>query len=93
MNCVIYGTPCEYNSPWSPISGKSKELSSKTASARGKKPRKDRDSLSPGLLESQSSRASSLADDGLHSPPTGAIPMTDARQAPAGAYIYSAHND
>ena len=92
MNCIIYGTTCEYTPPWSPGSGKKKESSSKPAGTRGRKlsnGRKDRESCSPHFLESQSSRASSLADEGFHSPSASTLSNLARHEGnrPAGAVL------
>jgi hypothetical protein len=94
MNCVIYGTKCQYTPPWSPTSGRKKDAtsSSKQAPQGGAKKRStsvvtgERGSQSPGAFDSQDSPNSSLHDEAfLPSSSQALLPkMVNARRLAVG---------
>jgi hypothetical protein len=98
MNCVIYGTKCQYTPPWSPNSGRKKDpaapspSSSKPAPLPGGKKRStsvatgERGSQSPGAFDSPDSPNSSLHDEAfLPSSSQALLPkMVNARRLAVG---------
>jgi len=94
MNCIIYGTKCQYTPPWSTNAGRKKDAmsSSKPVSSGGAKKRStsaaagERGSQSPGAFDSQDSPNSSLHDEGfLPSSSQALLPkMVNARRLAVG---------
>src|SRR5437870_4357131 len=101
MNCIIYGTKCQYTPPWSPNSGRKKDStpssSKAAASAGGSKKRStsvatgDRGSQSPGAFDSPDSPTSSLHDEAfLPSSSQALLPkVVNARRLAAGMVPFS----
>jgi hypothetical protein len=96
MNCIIYGTKCQYTPPWSPNSGRKKDpspSSSKPAPAAGGAKKRstsvatgERGSQSPGGFDSPDSPNSSLHDEAfLPSSSQALLPkMVNARRLAVG---------
>jgi hypothetical protein len=82
MNCVIYGTKCQYTPPWSPSSGRKKESVSKTSGV--KKRSSNRTSTSPVALDSQDSPSSSFNGDSFLTDQNMLPKMAKARRLAAG---------
>jgi hypothetical protein len=82
MNCVIYGTKCQYTPPWSPNSGRKKDSASKIAGV--KKRSSNRNSTSPVALDSQDSPTSSYNEDMFLTDQNMLPKMAQARRLAAG---------
>ncbi len=97
MNCVIYGTKCQYTPPWSPNSGRKKEStpssSTKPSQTQGGSKKRstsvttgERGSQSPGAFDGPDSPGSSLHDEAfLPSSSQALLPkMVNARRLAVG---------
>ena len=82
MNCVIYGTKCQYTPPWSPNSGRKKDTVTKSGGV--KKRSTGRNSTSPVGLDGQNSPASSFNDDSFLTDQNMLPKMANARRLAAG---------
>jgi hypothetical protein len=87
MNCMIYGTKCQYTPPWSPSSGRKKDSPSKSGGI--KKRSSNRASTSPIGLDNQASPSSSMNEDSFLADQNMLPKIANARRLAAGK-IYPA---